>query len=104
MQFIRTKKKWNYARRGNPQKNQLKDKEILILKFCKFDQCNVSYFLFLFCNFSFDGRKRTKRFSNMSASSIYLSFDSDESDDNYNDENEFEGSQKVVEMTFSGKR
>ena len=40
----------------------------------------------------------------MSASSIYLSFDSDESDDNYNDENEFEGSQKVVEMTFSGKR
>jgi len=40
----------------------------------------------------------------MSASSIYLSFDSDESDDNYNDENEFEGSQKVVEMKFSGNR
>ena len=40
----------------------------------------------------------------MSASSIYLSFESDESDDNYNDENEFEGSQKVVEMKFSGNR
>ena len=62
------------------------------------------YFLSLFCDFSFDGRKRTKRFSNMSASSIYLSFDSDESDDNFNDENEFEGSQKVVEMKFSGNR
>ena len=70
----------------------------------KIERYNAIYLLSLFCNFSFDGRKRTKRFSNMSASSIYLSFDSDESDDNCNDENEFEGSQKVVEMKFSGNR